>query len=292
MTSTFQDKVLQEDALSTEDYQFLCSIVYKQSRINLGDKKKSFLSSRLLGRRNSLHIDSWKSYCQFLKSTAVETEIDILIDLIATNHTSFFRENQQLKRVEEEIIPTLVDIDRNRLKELKLWSAACSSGEEPYSLAITVSEFFRKNQNLKNNWSVYASDISQKALKIAEKAIYNETKLNLPDPELLERYFSRGLKSYTGKCRIKKSIKDKVRLKRINLFQPIYPLPHKYHIILCRNTLIYFDRKSQELLVSKLYNQLDPGGYLVVGYSDSLALIKHQFKSIGGGFFQKAETES
>jgi len=287
MASLLGQTMIGEDLLPDEVYRGICAIIHKHSHINLGANKHSFLASRLQRRKSHLRLKSWREYYQYLRQSDEGFELDILIDLVATNHTHFFREGQQLERLSQEILPLLMRNNNDPFAQLRVWSAACSTGEEAYSLAIIISEFFKKNKRLGADWKIIASDISRKALKSAEDAIYSESSLNLPDQEWLHSYFRRGSNAYEGKCRPKRSITEKVFLKRINLFQPVYPIPQKCHIIVCRNALIYFNRSSQELLASRLYEQLEPGGVLLIGYSDNLTSIEHQFESMGGGFYRK-----
>ncbi|MEB3296735.1 MAG: protein-glutamate O-methyltransferase CheR [Cyanobacteriota bacterium] len=281
-------KLASDDPISEPTYRGLCELIHRHSRIHLGANRHSMLASRLNLRRQSLGLKSWDLYYNHLLQYNNQEEINTLIDLIATNHTQFFRERSHFERLQTEILDCVLTECPGASRQLVSWSAATSSGEEAYSLAITIQEYLQGRVGAKPDWLVHASDISRKALRIATEAIYPSTSLNLPKPEWLARYFRRGSGPYEGKCRVKPVITDRVRLKQINLFQQTYPLPQPIHLIFCRNVLIYFAQDSQEQLVERLHGMLCRGGFLVVGHSDSLACIRHDFESLGGGIFRRS----
>ena len=276
------------DHITEATYRGLCDLIHRHSRIHLGANRHSMLASRLNLRKQSLGLKSWESYYDHLLQHKNQDEINTLIDLIATNHTQFFRERSHFERLQTEILDRVLADCPGASKQLLSWSAACSSGEEAYSLAITIHDYLQQRLGTKSDWAVHASDISRKALKYATDAVYPSDRLNLPKPEWLARYFSRGSGPYEGKCRVKRLIRDRVKLKQINLFQKTYPLPLPIHLIFCRNALIYFAQDSQEQLVERLHGMLCRGGFLVVGHSDSLACLRHDFESLGGGIFRRS----
>jgi chemotaxis protein methyltransferase CheR len=277
-----------EDQISEPTYRALCELIHRHSRIHLGANRHSMLASRLNLRRRSLGLTSWEAYYNHLLTQSNAEEIDTLIDLIATNHTQFFRERSHFERLQADILDRIIAECPGASRQLVSWSAATSSGEEAYSLAITIHDYLQKRPGAALDWAVHASDISRKALKIAADGIYPSTSLNLPEPEWLARYFRRGSGPYEGQCRVKQCIAERVKLKQINLFQQTYPLPQPIHLIFCRNALIYFAQDSQEQLVSRLHDRLCRGGFLVVGHSDSLACLRHDFESHGGGIFRRS----
>jgi len=273
--------------ITTKTYQQLCQLIFDHSRIHLGPSREGLLTSRLQIRLHQLGLSSWEHYCQLLMNGDNADEIDAMIDLISTNHTQFFREASHFQRLAEDLLdPLLLDCPDSQ-RGLRCWSAAASSGEEAYSLAMVLSEFARRHGGAPE-WSIEASDISRKALQRARSAIYNLDALHLPSPDWLARYFQRGTGPYEGQGKLKALIRDKVRLRRINLFQDNYPFTQLFHLIFCRNALIYFAVDSQNQLISRLHSTLEPGGLLVIGHSDSLVHLRHDFISLGGGIYRRA----
>jgi len=277
-----------DESMSPATYQGLCSLIHKHSRIHLGEGRQCLLSSRLNSRRNHLGLKSWDAYYAYLTKAENRDEISMLIDLISTNHTSFFREKTHFERLRATLLEGIFADCEGASKRLTAWSAASSTGEEPYSLAIMINEHLSQRGGSQPDWIVHASDISQKALKTAESAIYPKEDLNLPKPEWQQRYFKRGSGPYEGYCRLKPEITKRVKFQKINLFQTPYPIPKPVHLIFCRNVLIYFEQESQAQVVSRLFHMLNPGGILVVGHSDSLSCFRHEFETLGGGIFRRS----
>jgi len=207
------------------------------------------------------------------------------VDLISTNHTGFFREPDHFTFLTNRILPALAPSLAAAGTPLRVWSAASSSGEEPYTLAIVLAEFFRTSPAVP--WQVEASDISRRMLEHAQQGIYRlDARHNLP-PELLRRYFQRGVGVRSGTCRVKAELRKRVRFQRVNLFQAEYPVPREQHVIFCRNVMIYFDPPSRAILVQKLTRHLAPGGFLLIGHSESLLGIRHGLESARQSIYRK-----
>ena len=264
--------------LTAQAYEFLAQLVYERSRIRLGFDKQSLVSGRLGQRLRALGLSNYEEYCSLLRSPHAEDEISELIDLISTNHTHFFREPAHFDVLQRDVLPALAGRLGFAQRPLRFWSAAASSGEEVYSLAIVLAEFARVRPAF--SWQIDASDISQRMLDRCRRGIYAADKVELPSPELLERSFQRGFGEREGYYRVKAELRRNVGVQYINLFQPQYPLPKGLDVIFCRNVMIYFDVPSRELLVNRLTEQLAPGGYLFVGHSESLIGIRHSLKSV------------
>jgi chemotaxis protein methyltransferase CheR len=271
---------------SAEAYRTLVDLVYQHSRIHIGPDKKSMLANRLRKRLRALGLVSYDDYCGVLRSAQGPDEIEQLVDLISTNHTRFFREPEHFTFLTSRMLPELFPRLAAEGAALRIWCAAGSSGEEPYSMAIVVAEFFREHPSA--DWRVEASDISHRMLAEAERGVYPlDPGHDLP-PELLRRYFQRGVGTQTGTCRVKAELRKRVRFQRINLFQAEYPVPREQHVIFCRNVMIYFDPPSRAVLVHKLIRQLAPGGFLVIGHSESLMGIRHDLESVRQSVFRKS----
>ena len=277
--------LIEPKTISREAYHFIAAKVYEHSRIRLGDDKQALVSGRLAKRLRALNLDSFDMYCTFLESAKGAEEIGPLVDSISTNHTHFFREIEHINFLRDVALKEwFPQVTRNR-EVFKFWSAACSSGEEPYTIAIVLAEYARAHGVF--NWQIEASDISSRILAKAQAAIYDESRLQLPQPEWLQRYFQKGAGNFAGQYRVKDALIKQVKFHRLNLLQAQYPVQPNQHVIFCRNVMIYFDTATQQELVLKLINQLTPGGYFVVGHSESLLGIKHPLKSVKPGIYRK-----
>jgi chemotaxis protein methyltransferase CheR len=208
-----------------------------------------------------------------------------LVDLISTNHTKFFREPDHFSFLVSRVLPALIPRLVSLGSPLRLWSAAASSGEEPYTMAIVIAEYLRAYPPLE--WQITASDISRRMLEHAQQGIYRMDAVQTVPPELLKRYFQKGIGVRAGTCRIKPELRHRLRFERINLFQPTYPVARKQHVIFCRNVMIYFDAPSRAIAVQRLTQHLSPGGYLVVGHSESLLGTRHGLQPIQQGIYQR-----
>ena len=270
-------------SVSGKAYRILTDLVYEHSRIRLGAEKQTLLANRLQKRLRTLGLTSYDDYCAVLQSDDGEQEIEELVDLISTNHTRFFREPNHFSFLANRVLPALVPRLIASGSTLRLWSAAASSGEEPYTIAIIVAEHSRTCPSL--DWQITASDISRRMLGHAQKGIYQMDSVESVPPELLKRYFQKGIGVRAGACRIKREVQEHVRFERINLFQAEYPMLPKQHVIFCRNVMIYFDPPSRAAAVQRLIRQLSPGGYLVVGNSESLLGINHGLQQIQQGIY-------
>jgi chemotaxis protein methyltransferase CheR len=220
-----------------------------------------------------------------LASAKGQEEIGPLVDLISTNHTHFFREIEHLNFLRDHMLPHWVPQLSAKRETFRFWSAASSSGEEPYTVAIVLAEYARLHGAY--NWQIEGSDISSRILARAATAIYDGQRLQLPTPDLLSRYFQKGTGDYAGQYRVKDILTKQVKFHRLNLLQAQYPVAANQHVIFCRNVMIYFDGPTQQELVMKLINQLAPGGFFVVGHSESLLGIKHSLKTLKPGIYQK-----
>jgi chemotaxis protein methyltransferase CheR len=266
-------------AINENEYDFLRRLVYEHSRINLGADKKELVARRVHKRLRALNLPDYEAYCSLLRSPAGQEEMTDLLDVISTNVTDFFREPQHFQYLREKFLPAWLKESGGNGRVFRAWSAACSSGEEPYTLAITLAEFSRGNPAL-SGWRIDASDISTRMLEVGNKGVYRTERVRLPAPEWLPRYFQRGVGDADGYCRVKKDLRDRVTFHHVNLFQGSYPIAAGVDAIFCRNVMIYFDRETQEVLVNRLCQQLSPGGHLFVGHSESLIGIRHRLRSV------------
>jgi chemotaxis protein methyltransferase CheR len=208
-----------------------------------------------------------------------------VIDLVSTNHTYFFREPSHFDRLSEDLLPSLLKSYPHKRSLLQCWSVAASSGEEAFSLAITLAEYERQYGAI--NWHVHATDISRRVLIKAQATIYDIDQLNLPTTELRTRYFKKGTGEFEGQCKVKRNLSERVKFAHANVFQPTLPVPNAIDIIFCRNVLIYFDPSSRQQLINRLEGMLEPGGLLLIGHTENLSSVKHKLQPLGGGIFRR-----
>ncbi len=273
--------------LADGDFDFLCRLIYQRSRIHLSPDKKVLVATRLAKRLRQLQLAGYGEYCDVLRSPAGEEELSFLIDRISTNHTHFFRELKHFDFLREKVFPAWRTKSVATEAPFRVWSAACSTGEEPYSLAIHLAEHFAPAGA--NTWRIEASDISTRVLEIAERGVYDADKLGGVNQELLRRHFQKGVREREGQFRVKDVLRQRVRFHQLNLLEPPYPFTQLFHVILCRNVMIYFDRPTQELLIGHLAQRLAPGGCLLVGHAESLSSIKHSLQLIQPAIYRKPD---
>jgi chemotaxis protein methyltransferase CheR len=265
--------------IAAAEYDFIRRLVYDRSRINLGPDKVELVCSRLRKRARALRLEGLEAYIELLRSPAGDEEMTGLMDAISTNVTHFFREPDHFDFLRSTVLPEWEAARTRKPADVfRAWSAACSSGEEPYTLAITLAEHFKNQPD--RNWRIAASDISTQMLGRAEEAIYPQERVKLPEPAWLRRYFQRGVAPYEGTYRVKPDLRRHVSFHHVNLFQSSYEFTDTFDVIFCRNVMIYFDRKTQELLVLRLRDQLTRGGYLIVGHAESLIGIDHALTNV------------
>lgn len=271
--------------LGDENYEFLCGLVYEESRIHLGPDKRALVASRLAKRLRELHLGSFDAYCTLLRSREGLEERRHLVDRISTNHTQFFREMKHFDFIRDRVLPAWNDGKGQASGVMRVWSAACSSGEEPYSLAIFLAEHLGPASS--GRWQVEASDISTRVLEKAAAGVYPSDRVTGMRFDWLQRHFQKGVGDWSGHFRVKDSLRERVRFHHLNLLEPNYPFQKPFPLILCRNVMIYFDRATQESLVGFLSRWLEPGGYLMVGHSESLSGIRHGLRLVQPAVYEK-----
>lgn len=233
--------------------------------IKLPIEKKVMLQSRLKKRLIALELLNFSEYIDYLFSN--EKENEFLINEVSTNKTDMFRENNHFEYLTNEYLPEYIK-ENSINNELKVWSSACSSGEEAYTTAIVFQEFIRKNKIF--NYHIYATDISTKILKNAISGVCRLERIKDLSLELKKRYYLKSKDASKNEVRIKSLIRDKVKFDVLNLMDKTYNTPEVYDIIFCRNVLIYFNKTRQEEVVRKLSQRLKKGGILFIGHSESL----------------------
>lgn len=268
--------------LEDHDFNRLRDIVYKEAGIKLSDVKKILMQSRLMKRLRELRLDSFGDYYDYLIENYNEEKINF-INLITTNKTDFFRENDHFEFMKNVVLP---EYQRRGMKEIRIWSAGCSTGEEPYTIAMVTREFFGTNKS--PEILILATDIDTQVLQKAKNGIYSEDHLATVDPKYLKKYFvTEKNEDDDVYYRVCDSLKESVYFRRLNLLQDEYPMQKKFDIIFCRNVIIYFDRDTQRKLFAKYYNYLKDDGYLLIGHSENITSITDQFVLAGRTIYRK-----
>lgn len=268
------------------DAQFLkfSSLVYEKTGISLKPEKKELLNARLGKRLRITGIPSFQQYYDHVMGDASGEELVHLIDSVSTNFTSFFRENAHFDILTSSVLPDFVREGRGKNKELLFWSSACSSGEEPYTMAMVVEDFVRLHPGLR--YRIMATDISTRILAQARKGVYSDDRIaKVPGP-FLKRYFQKGVGSAAGYARIKEQIRGMVHFDHFNLMGE-FPWCGSIDVIFCRNVMIYFNRETQQELVNKFHRALAPGGYLFIGHSESITGLQHPFIQVEATAYRK-----
>jgi chemotaxis protein methyltransferase CheR len=272
--------------LRTEDFNFISKLVYIHSRIYLGIDKKALVTARLTKRLAQLGFSSFQSYCAHLTAPEGKAEIPHLIDLITTNFTHFFREPKHFEYLYDQILPEWSKRMTHHRAPIRIWSAGCSTGEEPYSIAILLANYFQNQSPV--SWQVLATDLSTRVLHHAEQGVYRSSQVRKVKTEWLRQYFRKGIDRWEGFYRVKPALRSQIQFEHTNLFQPTYPFRPGFHVIFCRNVMIYFNRETQQELFTRLSRLLVPGGFLIVGHSEGLTTLKHSLTKVYPSIVQKA----
>jgi len=252
--------------ISDSEFELIRTLVYERLGINLTEAKKSLVVGRLQKTIRSLGFSSFRQYYDHLNADRTGTALDALVNRITTNHTFFNRESNHFAFFSTKVLPEISQ--RLRLqnsRDLRLWSAGCSSGEEPYMLAMLMLEFFGSEYGL---WDagVLATDISARVLDKAITGIYSDENVGHV-PAFAKRYFT---KLGTDSWAVTETVKREVTFRRFNLMNELFPFKRAFHIIFCRNVMIYFDQPTRAGLIRRFHDNLMPGGYFFIGHSESL----------------------
>jgi|LSQX01.3.fsa_nt_gb chemotaxis protein methyltransferase CheR len=256
--------------------------------INLHEGKKELVRSRLSKRLRSLRLNSYREYLVYLRddSAAGGNELVTLLDTISTNLTSFMRERAHFDYLADQVLPAAAHHQRNSPTppRLRIWSAGCSTGEEPYTIALTLCEHLPQW----NKWDIkiLATDLSTRVLKVARQGEYEAQRLASLPAGWRNNYFERPAGSGDKTCRVRPEVRQLVHFARLNLMEA-WPMRGPFEVIFCRNVMIYFDKKTQGELVRRFMGLLAPGGTLFIGHSESLTGIEHSFRYVQPTIYEK-----
>jgi len=275
------------DSLSKNEFDKLSHFIHERSGIKMPPSKKIMMEARLKKRLRDLNINSYKEYCDFLFSKKnSQEEITHMVDVITTNKTDYFREPRQFTFLSEVALPTLFEESQVGVKQpLKVWSAGCSTGEEPYTISIVINEFAKKIN--KYMFGILATDISTIVLQKAKTGIYEEEKIEVVAPELKRKYFLRSKDKRKKLVRLIPEIRNSVTFQYLNFMDNNYGIEEMFDVIFCRNVIIYFDKPTQDKLIEKLVRYLNPGGYLFMGHSESIFSADLPLNQLAASIYRK-----
>jgi len=267
-------------ALCDADFQFIAAFVFDRCGIVLGANKRQLVYGRLLRRLRELGLGSFSEYCARLRAQP-DDELDPLASAISTNVTSFFRENHHFEFLAQDMLPALASVANPRIR---IWSAGCSSGEEPYSIAMVMAEVL--GNHARSIARVLATDLSSRALAVARQGTYSLERLQGVSEPRRKRWFLSGRGGNAGLAMIAQGIRDLVALKQLNLLHD-WPIKGPLDAIFCRNVVIYFDNPTKQRLFARYAQLLAPGGYLFLGHSESLHGMSDAFDLVGRTIYRK-----
>ena len=267
--------------ISEKEFTQLSAYVKEHYGINLGHEKKALVDGRL---SHVLAQNGFTSFSEYLDSVFKDTTGDsvvMLLNKLTTNHTFFMRESKHFEYLKNKVLPTMEGCIKD--KDLRIWSAGCSTGEEPYTIAMIIDEYFGRD---KKDWNtrVLATDISTKVLEIAKQAEYSSDQIESMPKTWRLSYFK---SNENGNYIISDKIRNEVVYRRFNLMDEIFPFKKKFHVIFCRNVMIYFDKETRQELVRKFFKFTEPGGYLLIGHSESLNQITTEYKYVMPAVYRK-----
>lgn len=293
MTPSFSTAAIQilkqPDPLTDEQFHTIAGFVESNVGIKMPETKRVMIQSRLQSRLKALNLNNFDDYIKYVFSSQ-ETgneEMILMINAITTNLTHFFRESQHFDYLSEH---ALVQLATAGVSRPEIWSAGCSSGEEPYTLSIVMQEFMRTHPGTFADYSILATDISSKVLDKAIRAVYPMDSISTLSYDLKHRYFLRSRDEENQQVRVNALTRNKVSFARLNFMDDDYSISSLKNIIFCRNVLIYFDKSTQETVVRKLTNYLVPGGYLFLGHSETIFGMDLPLKNVAPTVFRKIET--
>lgn len=279
-------EILYENSMSNSDFNRFSKFIQVEYGIRMPSSKKTTLEVRLYKRLKALGMESFGQYCNYVFSPkGIECEIPHMIDVITTNMTVFFRDTESYDYLVQTVLPNLINQHGSGVREkLMLWSAGCASGEEPYTLAMVLSEFTEKHHGF--DFSVLATDVSTRVLKTAKRGIYEQDKTTTIPTGLKMKYLMRSKDREKRLVRIVPELRSLVKFRRLNLMEN-FGMREPMDIIFCRNVIIYFNRTTQEKLLKRICDHLRPGGYIFLGSSENLVGFNMPLEHVSSTIYRK-----
>lgn len=271
------------DRLSKRNFDRLARYIYSYSGIKMPPTKLTMVEGRLRRRLRSTGIATLDAYCEFLfQDNGIEQEGVYLIDAVTTNKTDFFREPAHFDFMRDETLPALAE---RGVRRVRAWSAACSTGAEPYTMAMVFEEFASSGTRI--DYRILATDLSTDVLARAHRGIFDQDLVEPVPAPLRRKYVMQARDPDRRQVRIHPDLRSKVAFGRMNLMDTRYLIGDPVHIVFCRNVLIYFDRAAQAAVLQRLCDCLEVGGYLFIGHAESAAGVPLPIKQVGNTVFQR-----
>jgi chemotaxis protein methyltransferase CheR len=277
-----QEKLLpnREFNFTAADFERVRQLIYKHAGISLAPIKQDMVYSRLARRLRALNMDSFDHYLAYLEDGTHEDEWETFVNSLTTNLTSFFRESHHFELLQKQLIGLAQ-------RPIKIWCSAASTGEEPYTLAITACEAFN---SLTPPVQIHASDIDTNVIKTAERGVYPIERVERLDPQRLKKFFLRGTGSQAGFVRIRPELQKLITYSRVNLLDAVWPsVKGPLDVLFCRNVMIYFDKPTQYQILKKFVPLLHQDGLLYAGHSESFLHASDLFHSLGRTVYERAD---
>lgn len=276
--------MLEMMAITDEEFEVIRDLVYRHFGIKLTEEKRSLVVGRLQKVIKARGFSSFSEYHKFLTEDKTGKALEELATRISTNHTFFYREKEHFEFFVNKALPESVSRQKKlNGRDLRIWSAGCSSGEEPYTLIMLMFEYLGAEYSLWNA-GVLATDISARALSTAASGIYGDERLELLPAAMKKKYFT---KTEDNEWAISEKVRREVTFRRFNLMNEQFPFKKQFDMIFCRNVMIYFDQPTRDRLVQKFYDLTVPGGYLFIGHSESLPRGKCPYSFVMPALYQK-----
>jgi chemotaxis protein methyltransferase CheR len=278
-TGTPPDRPRREFELSDRNFEFISRFIRSYAGIELTEAKRDLVYSRLVRRLRQLGMRSFNEYCKLLESGSAE-EKERCVNALSTNLTSFFREPHHFRYLREKLVPALVSEKTER--RITIWSAGCSTGEEPYSIAITMAE------SLPRGWDyrILATDLDSSVIEKGSAGNYSADRIAGLDAAVAKRWFLLGKGGNAGRVQVKDELRRHITFRQLNLLER-WPMRRTVDIIFCRNTIIYFSKETQKALFDRFHEILRPGGHVFIGHSESLYKVTESFRLLGQTIYQR-----
>jgi len=274
---------MRDFTLTDKDFERIRKLVIEHTGIALSDAKRNLVYGRLAKRLRKMDIGDFGSYIQLLESPGGEEELANFTNAITTNLTSFFRENHHFDYLKTNVLPGILR-DNAATKRIRVWSAGCSTGEEPYSIAMAIREVIPESKD----WDIkiLATDLDTNVLAHAQAGVYTLERLNNVSDARMKKWFLRGKGANQDSVKIRSELQQLISFKQLNLMKD-WPIKNQFDIIFCRNVVIYFDKPTQKVLFKRYHGVLKDNGHMFIGHSETLYKVSNEFNLIGNTTYTK-----
>ena len=269
--------------ITEKEFQLFKDIIYRSTGIHMSEKKRNLVVARLSKRLRALNLNTFSQYYEYLNSSIdAQDELNNLINRITTNKTDFFREKHHFDFLLNEVFPSYIEESRRGgERRVRVWSAGCSSGEEPYSIAMVLADAFKDERGW--DLKILATDLDTDILTKATKGVYSSQQITPIPMGYLTKYLFRTPQGYE----VSPQIKSMISFRKLNLMDYAFPMKKPFDVIFCRNVMIYFNDQTKQDLVTKYHTHLKDKGYMFIGHSESLMYMKHLFRFLKHTVYQK-----